>query len=378
MKNQYLLVDTNNFIECFEYGYKNVEQDVRIIEGLLLILNGNKITLLLPEIVKLEVERLLSEKQRELGKVYSNICENIEIDSPFSKKQISKAIREIKEDYLKNFEIAKQILFKTFNHKNTKTIELTNTIFLSAYKRSVTGKKPFKKIRDKRSGWPFHEIQPDCLIIESVKSYLNDIKNYEFYICTKDPDFYESESSSKIHPDIKKEFKKIKSYKRLSNFLVKKFNLKDIPEVISSSKKRPKEKDQAPKNGLLNISLDDLIRELEYSSSFDEARRNMENLLSIRKYLDYEHIEKILEAILSNPKNYTLNQVLAVDNEQSFTKKLFMYYGEKKKIWRKFADNLILTYDDNPAYLKNYNWLFERLGMEIYQEKPVSADDIPF
>ena len=126
-------------------------------------------------------------------------------------------------------------LFKEIcNHKNTNVIELDEKILLNAYKRGLMGKKPFMIRRSNSkdpdfNNKPLHDIQPDCIIIESVKLFLNDKEKFELYLGTNDSNFFTSNEKQTIHPDIQKELKLEGFYLTLADLLNKVLGIK-IPK----------------------------------------------------------------------------------------------------------------------------------------------------
>jgi len=368
---KYLLIDTNNLVQLLERGFKNVSLEEKDLEELLSILEGNKTILLIPEVIKIEYERIYIEKLEELEKAFKEQREKIDIKSEETKEKIQKQISKILEEELQSLKQIHGLVFKIFKHRNSKLIKLDSDILLNSYKKIVAGKKPFNKQKARLpSGFIAYTLEPDVVIIESIKAYLNGKDNYLILICSDDPDFWDEEKKS-IDPNLKREFKETRLYQTLRDCLRNEFASK-LPPLSAPSGTKKEETNGRQRQPPIPIDL--LIDELERSSSFDNARRNMENILTYKAYLKPSNIIKILDAMLSNPHNYIINQVMAVDTEQEFTKKLFIQFKEEKDIWQDFADNLKLFYDKKPSYLKDYNWLFERLGMKTY----VTPDDIPF
>ncbi len=99
-------------------------------------------------------------------------------------------------------------------------------ILLNAYKRGLMGKRPFmmRHSNSKNPDFdnkPLHDIQPDCIIVESVKLFLKNEKNYELHLGTNDSNFFTSNEKQTIHPDIQKELNIKGFYLTLADLLKK-------------------------------------------------------------------------------------------------------------------------------------------------------------
>lgn len=371
---KFLLVDTNNFIQPTEEGFKQIEIEKRDLEELLNLLNGEKITLLLPDIIEIEYKRIFGEKKKELEKIFNEQKKKIDIKSERTKSEIKKSISEILKKELLNLKQINKIIGEIFKSPKTQVINLDSGTLVSSFKRSVSGKKPFSKEKAKLpSGFVTHAIQPDIVIIELVKNYLVREKDYQLIICTNDPDFWDDEKK-KIDSSILEEFNEVRLFKSLRECLRNEFAAKLPPISIAIEKPEELEKDQKTPP----VPIEVLIDELEKTGSFDEARKNMKNILSYKSYLNNDHLKKILKAMFSNPYNYTINQVIAVDREQEFSKSLYLSFKEEKEIWVEFADDLKLFYGNKYQYLEEYSWLFDRLGINYKKTNEIKPEDIPF
>ncbi len=375
MKFKYILSDTSVFIDCFKRE-KNSDSPETLIK-LLELLNKKKVILLLPEVIQVETLRNVNKSGEEFLNNSGEILESLNIRSDYHKAEFGEKIEEFKKEKKKEFLDVSRIMDQIFKNKNTELIEVDFDIFYSAYKRGIEGKKPFKLIRMKDpTSSVVHDIQPDCLIIESARQFLAKEKDYELFFCTTNlSDFCDLKGEKNIlHPDIKEDFKNIEFFDSLSELLNAKFAttfpIKEKPKKINKEKSQEEDRGNLPKS----VKVSDLIKELEYSASFDGAESNIKNILSVKSSLKKEDIEAILKAVLSNPNNYSINQVLAVEPRYDFLKKLYTISSDEKSIWTKFAESLVLYWENKPNYLKDYNWLFDRLGMEhIY-----ISEDIPF
>ena len=372
---KYLVIDSNNYIEPLEGGFKNAQIELVDLQKLKELVENETIKLILPEVVKIEVKRLIQEKREELKKHLSEIQTSIKSESKRVRVKNEAFLNQLQKEEEEIFSEITKLIEELFSNNNVVHVSLNENILLNGYKRVLSGKKPFSKDKQKAvTGYIVHSIPPDVCIFESLKSYLADINatDYKVIICTRDPDWREAEGNE-LDPEIRSDFNDAKLYSTLRECLRTEYSV-ELPEITTKLQdfESDIEDDQKPKPP---VPIEVLIDELEKSGSFDTARKNMSNLLNVKKYLTKKHLKKIIKAMFTNPYNYTINQVMAVDVGEEFSKKLYLSFKDEEEIWREFADNLLLFYGKKYQYLEDYDWLFERLGV-AYKEPDV--DDIPF
>jgi len=245
---KYIVLDSNIFVSFLETGFRvgtqtgdyNEPEDLNVLKGLQKALNLNKVELLLPEVILLELKRIKQEKEEELKKMYEGaVLEVRNFTSTTGKKIAESALSKIQvnmetlceEEKKKNNETW-ELLNQIFKHKNTKTLPLNEQILLTAYKRGITGKKPFvmgylsRGLEFKKNDLPFHDIQPDCIIIENIINFLSDKTNFDLYLGTDDGGFYTSIEKKELDPGIKKELKVKFFSRKLSKLLKEAIGLK--------------------------------------------------------------------------------------------------------------------------------------------------------
>lgn len=240
---KYIALDTNILVSFFEAGFGIVSQEgiyreteeIKVLDNLLQALNDNKIELIASEIIILECKRIQSEKGEELSKIYDKAIKSVQDTTiPPNKKIAQDTFEKIQENMKmlrdeekkKNIE-AWKLLQQILNHKNTNVIKLNEKIFLEAYKRGVAKKKPFV-MGYSSSNNPIHDIQPDCIIIESIISFLKDKEKFELYLCTNDSDFFTSNEKKEIDVGIQKELHAKDFFLTLSELLNKVLGLKSV------------------------------------------------------------------------------------------------------------------------------------------------------
>ncbi len=243
---KYIVLDSNNIVCFFEGGFSLAQQkgvfsapeEIIVLEHLLTVLDKNKVSLILPEVVILECERIKEEKKEDLSKLYAIALKGVDDASipnktiaAHSRGEIKKTMEDLCEEEKDKIEIAWSLFKKIINNKNTHVIELNGSILLSAYKRGLMGKKPFV-MRHSNSkdpdfnNKPLHDIQPDCILVESVKFFLADKKDYELYLGTNDNNFFTSNEKKIIDPNIQRELMVKKAYLTLSDLLNKVLGIK--------------------------------------------------------------------------------------------------------------------------------------------------------
>ena len=229
--DKYLCIDTNIFIQCCLLEEEG--DDIGALDKLMELLEGGSVKLLLPEVVLLEFYKRLSEKtdvmQKQIDNHKKSVGEDSSLDNKF-KTDIIDSLRTVMEKRIQNKDMVKKKIGGIFSHANTlkDDLKITADLIARAYKYNLNGKKPFKKMHNSNT----FQIQADCLIIESLSTFLYGKDNYELYFCSlNDSDFTDDSVLSntikpvsfKIHPDIKKEFHHIEYRKNLLDLLNEKF-----------------------------------------------------------------------------------------------------------------------------------------------------------
>ncbi len=253
---KYIVLDSNIIVSFFEGGFSLVQQkgeissseEISIFEFLYTALEANQLDLILPEVVILECERIKEEMKESLSKLYDSAFKSAkEASIPPNKKISSSSIDKINRVYdstrdeaIQNIEYAWGVFNKISESKNTHIVPLDEEILLNAYRRGLMGKRPFvmrySNSKDPDlSNKPIHDIQPDCVIVESVKFFIKGAEKGELYLATNDNNFFSSMEKTAIHTDIQAELKANKFYLALSDLLQDVLGLKIPP------KKEPKD-----------------------------------------------------------------------------------------------------------------------------------------
>lgn len=230
-KEKYLLIDTNIYVQCC--ARELVEgDDIDVLKELHKLLDKNKLKLLLPKIVELELEKVLDNKMEDLKRVINGYKEKVNKDNELDeriKKELTDNFSSLLKDREENSKEVKSELNSIFSHKNTikKELLLTPEVFINAFKYFFHQNKPYNI---KEPG----PIQGDCLVMETVKNYLSNKKDYILYFCSDNTSDFTEESTGpvkktyEIPSSIKKQFENIEYYKNLLGLLKKVFKIKKI------------------------------------------------------------------------------------------------------------------------------------------------------
>lgn len=218
---KYLFIDTNIYIQCCLLEIEG--DDIGALKRVHALLDKNKVKLILPEVVRLEFPKALNNKSEQLKLLIGKHKEEINLDRKLDDKirhELIAKLDETMQERIGNTDKVKKEIELIFNSTNTvSSIKMNNKHFAGAYKRFLSGIKPYN---DNQKG----EIQPDSLIIEGIIDYFKNKNKYDFYFCSlNEKDFGVKDNGKvKAHPDIEKEFEKIKYYSNLYSLLNEEFS----------------------------------------------------------------------------------------------------------------------------------------------------------
>lgn len=242
-KAKYVFIDTNVFINCCLTSQN--KEDVDVLTILENRISNNSIILLLPELIQAEFYRIIDDRHSRLNQnldAAEKKMLDIFPDHPrvqgvvntfFQDKKLKKQLAGIKKEISENFDKAKAVVKRIFESKKVFKIPVTNDILLSAYKRGVFGRKPYKQIVVDLKG---ASIQSDCIHFESVKEYIKNKDDIELIICSADKNDY-CERDGRVAEDIQSEMKyAVRIYHELHKLLNKEFSTNINKDKLSISK----------------------------------------------------------------------------------------------------------------------------------------------
>lgn len=210
-----LFVDTQLFVAC---AFLTMEEghSPEAIDGLSKYLENSSARLLLPEVVEIEFFSVVNDELIIIDKLKKQFLE--ELDTIFSnfplvmndKDKFKNLGKKIFEDRKKSSELAKTNARRLFDSKNTIKIPITEDILIRAYKRALSGQKPYEPEFSLPRRKPINLIDADCLIFESILSHFNKADRIEMIFCSNDiKHFAEYDKENKkhiLHPELEKSF----------------------------------------------------------------------------------------------------------------------------------------------------------------------------
>lgn len=286
----YIYLDTNIYLSFFRFS----DDDLEELEKLVVLMENNKIIVLLPEQTENEYfrnrEALVSRAIKELEAInplanipnpargYDEFKELQDIGKSYN-NLLKKLIKNIKQDQRKYKLKADLLIQKIF--KLSKKIVMTNEIYNRAYKRVNLGNPPGKK-----------NSICDAVNWESLLSISDTID--KLYFISNDSDYASAFSKEEMNPFLIREFikrnKDLIFFNRLNNFLKTNF-----PDIKIATEAR----------------IDFLISNLVNSHTYS---RTHSILSELRKYNDLsnEQLNLIFKAAVSNNQIYWIKDDVGV------------------------------------------------------------------
>jgi hypothetical protein len=230
---KYLFIDTNNFMACAlltESGHTP-----QTIDQLINLLDGNQINLVLPEIVEIEFFREVDLELSKVEKHVKGLKDLIDTNFPTylkpDKDQFMTSAQDIYSKRKASSQAAKAKLTSLFGRQNVIKTPLSPKIFIDAYKRAMSGKKPSKTKYCSECGAIKQRIDADCMIFESILSIKSEFEDNELIFCSANKEDFalydKKQDKHFLHPDIVACFSQkteIKYYIKLVDALKAEFN----------------------------------------------------------------------------------------------------------------------------------------------------------
>jgi len=229
---KHLFLDTNEYIVCALLT--EPDHTPETLGNIEEILDSGKTTLLVPELVKIEFSRVLADTLISIEKGVEDLKKKIAESYPQTIKRDKNDFLKAADDLFKKRRAssinAKAKINRLFSHPNTNQIKLTPDIFLNAYKRALSGRKPHDNKMCSGCCEATHVINNDCIIFESLISELSckDIK--DLIVCTaniKDYASYDKKNDKHVlHEDLSSDIPKgitIKYYRYISEAMKTEF-----------------------------------------------------------------------------------------------------------------------------------------------------------
>ena len=243
--DKFLCIDTSIYIQCalLQIDGDNLDT-LKKVHGLL---DSNSMKLLLPEIIELEIGKVLKNTLDDIEEKLTTHTDRISKDDGLSKKikeDVNISISEVLKTRKTNVDAVRDEMKILFDHTNTIMIPLTNDIFLNTLRSSISGKRPYNQKSKYRKG-PKSLIDQDTIIIQSIVQHVKDTfvegQQYELYFCTDNINDFGIEDtltrtttklSLDAHEDVVKTLPNLVLYQNLLKLLKDKFNIDYTKEDI--------------------------------------------------------------------------------------------------------------------------------------------------
>lgn len=332
---KYLFLDTNIYIDMVVY--RNKANPPKAYECLRKLLEFNQVKLVVPKIVKNEVDRHIEDEINKVGNNLKKLKDDInsiywvsrgDEVSKFHDKMndLSKDINEVKTQFDKNkklyIEEFKEKIATIFKNDNSIVIEETQDLILGVEKRKIYKRCPFH-IENKESS-------ADALIVEilvNLNKFINFAEDDKIIFITKNfIDFSKSKNKEEkeiIHPDICDSLKENMLYDK---FIYSIFYYKTLNEHFKEELEVAEE---------LETVIEEQIKEEE-----EERKRHLEYIRDIDREAcglsELPSDDNVMESINENTKFEELQGILNKYNE-----------------FRDKVENYIIKYDELIDYLWN-------------------------
>lgn len=226
--SKYIFIDTSVFFDVLQS-----DSSSQTLDALTKLLDQGKITIILPEVILMEIrkqfvifkkelieklERQLSieiilnvtDKEKTGGKNKGKKSTNSDLIDSLTKTHRASLLKTVK-DFYQGIENRLEDVFK---HKNTKMIKLDNSIILKGIERSLLNRAPSEKLTGKNENQHLRDI--DCMAFESVLNYINSkiVVNASdsISILVKDTDYIQEDGET-LKDQIVKDLSKFKKNK---------------------------------------------------------------------------------------------------------------------------------------------------------------------
>lgn len=203
----YLFLDTNIYIRCSLAW--DTDDNPKMIEDLISIVDRNSIKLLMPEVIESEyltkVEDALELLDKDLNTVQDFIYKELKPQKKECKntKDVNALldyIESLKKNRKNSLLSAQKLIQQLLDLKGTIRLQINPDILTKAYLRQVAHKRPFT--RDKFSQRWQLPIVTDCVAFECILNFVNTQTDIDtVYICAKDKDYLDNDRQS-LHEDI--------------------------------------------------------------------------------------------------------------------------------------------------------------------------------
>lgn len=194
---KYVFLDTCVIVDCA--FTRKEKSSPKLLERLMERLRENDVKLLLPEVVQLELEKVLPQTMsvavESIGAVKKSVQEVAKnsLLSHSVKTKLLDAVKDARAELNSDVKDALDLIYQISNEPdNCIVLPLMQEDFIVATKMAITGNKPSKS----KAEWGL--VQEDCLIIAALERFMNGKPSAEVAICSSNTvDFAKKTSDGK-------------------------------------------------------------------------------------------------------------------------------------------------------------------------------------
>lgn len=180
---KYVFLDTCTIVDC---AFTRTEKSSpKLLKRLMKWLEDNHVKFILPEVVQLELEKVLPQTMANAAKSFGSVKKSVrEVvhDSLLSHSAETRLLDAVKaaRGELENDVNDAQNLIRGISHEPEKCVVLTlaQEDLISAIKMSIPGDKPSKP----KTQWGL--VQEDCLIVAALERFMKGEPDAEIAICS--------------------------------------------------------------------------------------------------------------------------------------------------------------------------------------------------
>lgn len=202
---------------------------IQVLKDIRKHLNDNKVVLIVPELVIVEVRRRLKIRLETLKQSFNESITKKKDDKDKQRSRlITSALEKSRKDFFTDIETAEKdiskVLDSIFQHRNTSQPKLSPDIILRGLQRALLMRPPFT-IKD--GSYVLHQ---DCINFELLLEALSEFSGApqkELIVCSDDADYFSDTKKANLNRELEKELlqkvKKVTAYSNPAKMLQDKF-----------------------------------------------------------------------------------------------------------------------------------------------------------
>ena len=196
---KYVFIDTCVIVDC-AFARKE-KSSPKLLERLIGWLGNNHVKLILPEVVQLELEKVLPQTMSAVVKSFGTVKKNVQevaensLLSHSAEKKLLDAVKSARAELDSDVKDALDLINLISNESDKCIVlPLVQEDLIAATKMAIKGDKPSKP----KAEWGL--VQEDCLIVAALERFMNDNPGSEMAICSSNTaDFATKTSDGKAY-----------------------------------------------------------------------------------------------------------------------------------------------------------------------------------